>query len=218
MKAKKSAAESLAAISNLINGALVNPEILAALLPYGYTEERIRAEGLEKLTAVQALFTEQQKEYGEQFTATQKSKSLFDEAYKSYMRLLGLTRIALKNHTGALHSLRATGSRNRSMTGFLKDGRTFYQNLLNQPELLAAVAPFGIQPQGLEAGIEQINALEAAHHAFLKEKGEAQDATATRDKAFDELYDWYSDFRAVARIALYDRQQLIEKLGIVVKR
>ena len=59
--------------------------------------------------------------------------------------------------------------------------------------------------------------IEELHSNQLEKKGEAQQSTLERDKAFDDLTNWYSDFRAIARIALYEKPQLIEALGIVKK-
>ena len=50
-----------------------------------------------------------------------------------------------------------------------------------------------------------------------KEIGEAQNATEARDKKFDELAKWVSDLRAVARVALTDSPQQLEKLGILAR-
>jgi hypothetical protein len=60
-----------------------------------------------------------------------------------------------------------------------------------------------------------VNEVENLHSKQLSEKGEAQQSTIERDKAFDELCKWYSSFRAIARIALYEKPQLLEALGIV---
>jgi hypothetical protein len=43
----------------------------------------------------------------------------------------------------------------------------------------------------------------------------AQDATQARDAALDALDAWMSDFIAIARLALEERPQYMEKLGVV---
>jgi hypothetical protein len=53
--------------------------------------------------------------------------------------------------------------------------------------------------------------------AQKKETGEAQEATEMRDKALDNLAKWISNFRAVAKVALEDNPQQLEKLGILAR-
>jgi hypothetical protein len=65
--------------------------------------------------------------------------------------------------------------------------------------------------------LQDVEEVENLHIKQLSEKSAAQQATQKRDEAFDELCDWYSDFRGIARIALYDDPQLLEALGIVKK-
>ena len=214
----QSLTESMAQIGLVINGTLNNPAILAAVDPFGYTEARIRTEGLEKYNRTQTEFLNFQKEYGEQYTAYEELTELWDKNRNIYMPILKLTRIGLKNKVGALHSLRAAGTRNRSVTGFMNDAQLLYNNLMSQPEFMDIMNRFGVTNATMNEAKVQLDKLKEAHIKYFKEKGEAQDQTVKRDKMYDELYDWYSDFRAVLRIALNDSEQMLEKLGIVVKR
>ena len=217
MKIKKSFTDSMAQISLGINGTLNNPAIMARMIPFGYTEEVMNI-GKAKLDTTQAASLKHQREYGEQYTAFEEKNLLWSEAQTRYKTIITLSRIALKGKPGVLHSLRATGSRSRSLTGFIKDARFLYNNLLAQPECMEIIRKFGITAARLNAENHQINDLERAYENFFKEKGEAQDMTVKRDQLFDDLYNWYSDFRAVARLALNDSPQMLEELGIVVKR
>ena len=69
----------------------------------------------------------------------------------------------------------------------------------------------------LNGTLQLITNLEAARAAYLREKGESQDATKQKDKAFGEMDDWMSAFYAVAKIALEDSPQLLESLGKFVR-
>lgn len=218
MSRSKTLTNSMSEIGRVINGVLMSDEILAIIAPFGYTEERVRTEGLSMYEQVNSLIVSQRKEYGEQYTATQTGKEQWNSAYGEYMQILRLSRIALKNKPGALHSLHATGSRSRSMSGFIKESRVLFGNLKAQPEYLAEVAKFGVSEAKIDAAAAMVDEMETSYQVFLKEKGEAQSSTIERDKAYDALYDWYSDFRAVLHIALGDYPQLLENLGIIVKR
>jgi hypothetical protein len=88
---------------------------------------------------------------------------------------------------------------------------------LDTPDALDTLRCFGVTSEQLKEEWQQVQQVEDAHSLQLKGKSEAQQATLDRDKAFDDLCNWYSDFRAIARIALYDKPQLLEALGIIKK-
>lgn len=196
-----------------IDNALNNSEIQTYLSEYNYTPERIQAGKTLYETALAAQ-QKQQAEYGEQLSATETVNQAWSKAQKSYMRLIKLARVIFKNNPGIATQLGLNGQRKRSLSGWLLQAQQFYTNALNSAEVLNGFAEYGITEDKLKAAQTETLAVEAANAAQEQEKGEAQDATQQRDQAIDLLDDWLSDFIAIARIALEDRPQLLEVLGI----
>jgi hypothetical protein len=209
-------ATGLHKIENGILGVQNNPEIQNRLSAYGYTPERI-AEGKRLLDKTLQLMTAQVEEYSDQYLATGELGKLWTAAYADYMITLKVTRVAFNGQPELLQRFNATGKRNKSLSGWLRDSRILYTNLLNSPEALSVMAGFGYSAERLYAELQAVNEVENLHSRQLSEKSAAQQATLERDRAFDELSKWYGDFRAIARIALYDKPQSLEALGIVKK-
>jgi hypothetical protein len=203
-------------MENGILGALGNAEIQMMLNVYGYTPERIE-EGKQLLAAATRLMTSQVEEYSDQYSATGELGKRWTAAYAAYMVTVKVARVAFKGQPDKLARFNAIGKRHRSLSGWLRDARILYTNLLDTPDALNAMAGFGYSEERLRREQQEVNAVEALHSKRLGEKGEAQQATLDRDNALDNICDWYSNFRAIARIALYEKPQLLEALGIVKK-
>ncbi len=62
---------------------------------------------------------------------------------------------------------------------------------------------------------DQLGSTGEAHRIQGKERGDAQIATQARDAAMDALDQWVSDFIAIARLALEEEPQALEKMGVV---
>ncbi len=197
-----------------IDNALTDAEIKPLLAEYGYGEARINA-GKDLLTALQGLHQKQIQEYGEQYAASDFLKTKWDEANSAYMKHVKIARIALQNERGSFQKLALTGRRKESLSGWLAQAGQFYINSLADTDVQTKLAGFGITPAKLETAKQLVVDVEAANASQKKEKGEAQQATVDRDDALDNMEDWLSDFIAIARIALEERPQLLEKLGIV---
>jgi hypothetical protein len=207
-------AAKLHSVENGILGVEKNPEIQEILTTFGYTPERMK-EGKGLLNKVQQLTSSQVEDYGEQFVATSEQEKLRKTSYADYMVTLKVARVAFVGQPEQLKKFGATGKRSKSLSGWLRDARVFYTNLLNSPDALAVLAQFGYSAEKLEKELQTVNAVEDLHNKQLKEKGEAQQSTLERDKVFDELCKWFCSFRSIARIALYHKPQLLETLGIV---
>jgi len=213
---KESIDERLLTAQVRVDNTLNDPEILSRVSEFGYNADRM-TEGKALQVKAAQLHQKQMTEYGEQYQASSAVKAKWEEAEKPYMVYLETARVPFKREPAIMVKLGLAGDRKTSFSGWLTQARQFYTNALNDSEVLAKLGQFGITEAKLQAGQQLLDELEAANTDQEKEKGEAQQATADRDVALDEMDDWVSDYTAIARIALADKPQLLEKLGIVVR-
>ncbi|MGB5913954.1 MAG: hypothetical protein WBG63_03760 [Phormidesmis sp.] len=197
-----------------IENALNNPKVLAYLSDFGYTSARIQ-QGKKLYNIAAAAQLAQATEAGEQISTTATLNEAWEIAKKTYIRFVKVARVAFKRDSGVSTQLDLSGSRKRTLSGWMAQATQFHKNALANKEILKALAEFGITKQKLEAGLKEVDALESANLMQEKEKGEAQAATQTRDAALDELQDWLSDYLAIAKVALEEDPQLLEGLGVL---
>lgn len=199
-----------------INNSLSDSKVLNAVSVMGYSETKLN-EGLAILGEANTLYEDQKKEYGEQdeaqdvFSTERKSANLI---YKNHVKI-GC--IAFNNDVKAITTLELNGRRARTISGWLKQTLGFYHAILTNEEWKAKFAIYGQTEEVLTAQVAAIEGVAKASEAVRREKGDAQNATQERDEKIEELADWVSDYEVIARIALADKPQLLEKIGIVVK-
>lgn len=131
--------------------------------------------------------------------------------------MVKVARVAFKRHSGVAVQLDLSGTRQKSLFGWLAQANQFYQNVLSDKAILFQLKEFGTTEQKLKAGWAELAAVERANLLQEQEKGAAQAATQARDAALDELQDWLSDYWAIAKVALEDNPQLLEGMGILVR-
>jgi hypothetical protein len=191
-----------------------DPEILEATQNFNYDTERI-AEGTVLLQQAQQLNIKQEKEYGEQYSATTVLDNAIDEFNDStYMPHIRLARKLFASDNGILSMLDVNGRRRWRYEEYISQARTFYYNALSTPQVLSKFSLVNITTETLQAGLDQLANLDLLRAAQKKESGEAQQATDDRDRAMDEINEWMSLYYTVAKIALADKPQLLEKLGV----
>lgn len=200
----------------MIYNASTDVVIKEALAAYGYTDESLSA-GKRLYEKVTALQNTQKREYGEQIAATSDLNDFRETAKQQYMKTLKIARVALKKCAKADKATMLFGIRKRSLYGWFEQAHAFYANLLGDADFISLLSAYGYTQEKLEQEFAFINKVIAKHLIQKKETGEAQEATAIRDQALNDLAAWISDFKAVARVALADNPQQLEKLGIIVK-
>jgi hypothetical protein len=190
-------------------------KINTALLPFGYTEPRVTG-GLQLYNSAFDRQIFQKKEYGEQFAATEAFQAALADVEKIVMQHINVARVAFKNHGYLLKEAELNDQRKVTYTGWLGQTRQFYSVVLEHPDASPLLSVFGLTPEILTAAQQKVLDVHDLKIKQIHESGDAQQATKLRDNALEVLEAWVADLVAIARVALADSPQLLEKMGIKV--
>lgn len=215
-KSKLTISELLYLCSIRINNSINDQDILSVVSAYGYTKEKL-SEGQKLVGEAEKLTLAFDKEYGEVNAAFDSRDAQREKANINYMRYLNISKVAFKNDAAAQVALQITGRRAPSISKWLTQTKSFYNNLLANTEWMQSMSTFGISSDMLNTGLNEILEVEKMTEQTMREKGDAQSITIKRDQKLDELYEWVSDYEDIAKVALDGNEQLLEKLGIIVK-
>ncbi|MFA9392075.1 MAG: hypothetical protein ACERKD_19855 [Prolixibacteraceae bacterium] len=137
-----------------------------------------------------------------------------EDVYSSHRKK---AKVVFRNDNVTADKLAITGTLAQAYIKWLETVKKFYVTAIVDSDIQTKLTRLKISLEDLTAANALIPEVEASRAAYLKEKGESQDATTIKDAAFGKLDDWMSEFYAVARIAMEDNPQLLEALGLIVK-
>ncbi|MCP5106509.1 MAG: hypothetical protein GY950_24200 [bacterium] len=182
---------------------------------YGYGDERF-GEGQALYEAVVNLHKIKKNEFAEQLSATETFQKEMDEMDRIYGKDVAVARVALKNHNPLLKRAALLGLRKTTFHGWAGQVTDFYTTALEDGVMITLLADFGLHSEKLEENKLKFEGVMNLKKIQVLEAGDAQEATKLRDDALDALDAWVADMVAIARVALADSPQLLEKLNIVV--
>lgn len=212
-KKKRSIEDRTLAAQVAIDNSLNIPGISKELEVYGYNKNKLEL-GKSLFGQAVKVITRQKAEYGDQFEATEELANAWELSEAAYMRSIKVSRVAFKKDRKANAALKLTGDRKETLSGFINQTTLFYDNLLADPQLFQGMKTFGYTKAKLTEEKKLVDKVVALNSKQEKEKGEAQASTKRRERVMDRLDAWMSDFRVIARVALEDKPQWLEKLGI----
>ena len=191
-------------------------EIATIMAEFGY-DETLLTEGKTLLTKTRAAFDFNKKEDDETSEAYKNFTTLKENLATTYTLHRKKAKVIFRKESTTLNKLSLSGSLPTAYIKWLETVKKFYTVASSDSEIQSKLVRLKITTEELNGTIEQISNLELARAEYLREKGESQDATKQKDKAFGEIDDWMSEFYAVAKIALEDNPQLLESLGKFVR-
>lgn len=191
-------------------------EIATTLAEYGYDTTAIaQGKNLLNETTKSLNFNKQEENETIQARADFDAKvELMTQKYASHRKK---AKVAFRKDEVTIKQLGLTGQYSRAYVKWIATMKTFYNGIQGNASHLAKLLVFKITEEEITACITEINAIETTRTLYLKEVGESQEATKAKDKALSDLSDWMDDFYAVAKIAMEDKPQLLEALGLLVR-
>ena len=206
--------ERLLASDVAISNSLGDEIIMERLSFLGYDENRLKT-GLELLKRVRELYNEQKKEYGEQFEASEAMYKAWEATSILYRQYSTLARVLFKNDTGTMSKLGLDKDQPKKLSDWVAQANQFYTNAMNTQDIQEKMAEYTVSAERLQAALDDVNQLLNYEKNQEKEKSDAQKATEERNKMFSDLDQYMYDLLQIAKVMLYDKPQLLEKLGIV---
>ena len=213
---KQSIAEQLTAAQMAISNTRAEAEIRAVMEQYGYGPERIE-EGWTLYVAASRTFNAQAVAAGAQRDATQSVKDAQAQARDAYQALAQVARAVFVADKDRLAALGVTGRMPATTAGFLTSGYRLFENALAVEDIKTALTGYGYDEAKLQAERARLVAFDQANQTQEAAKGAARQATQEAEAALRSLQTWMSQFVKIAKVALRDKRQLLEKLGIAVR-
>lgn len=126
-------------------------------------------------------------------------------------------KIVFKDQPDVLKNLQHKGIAPVRNAALIDTMRLFYETLNTNTELLNAMQRLKLNAAHVTQQLTNITQTQQAYADYIREKGESQQATQDKNKAFDAVTKWVSEFYAVAKIALEDQPQLLESVAKLVR-
>ena len=153
----------------------------------------------------------------EETTSSVNYQKIYTEVTQMYSSHRKRAKIIFKNDENILRNLRINGASIRTKSEYTEDIKVFYGTLSHSEELKNKLKQVKVFPEEIEEQLIKINQVKTAYEDYLKYKGESQQSTKDKNKAFDSLDKWVKDFYQIAKLTFEDRPQLLEIFGKFVR-
>jgi hypothetical protein len=199
-----------------LTNAQTHSEISPALSSFGMDAEQISV-GTQIYNSAKEEWEVNKKEDTESELAKNSYKAVYNDLESLFKRHRDFVLIFFKKNPDVLVKLGVKGRFPSSYNTFFDKVKVFYSTIQSDSAIQSELNKIKITPEIATDCLSKLDALFLERSNYVKELGESQDTTKSKNAALIELKDWMDDFDATAKVALYDKPQLLEILGIFVR-
>jgi hypothetical protein len=213
---KLSKSQYLYQVNMLFTNSITDDVIKGAVCNFGYTESRL-AEGKRMYEDLDAIEAEHGNKSVEKVTLYGRKKEKQKGLMRSYMKYLKIARIAFVSNIEAREALMIDGPRERTYKKWVFQISVFCNNLLDSSEYWPELEKYGVTKKHIQELKSELIEMNELSDKGAKVTGLVKMLTQKKQKQTMKVQSWVSDYIKIARIALEDAPQNLEKLGIIVK-
>ena len=202
----------LKASSLSVNNTLADKNAQQALAKYGFTTKHVK-EGKGLLTNCNEQCRAQEQYHQTQWELNHRIKGELKTTREQFVEHVKVARFVFRKDAPMLHQLNVQRLE-RTEDAWLKQANAFYERITPHATRLA---PQGVSSEELAQNQAALQAIVALREEQARIKGDAEDATQRKKQAQQELREWLSEFRKVARLAFKKSPQKLEAFGILVR-
>ncbi|BAX81017.1 hypothetical protein [Labilibaculum antarcticum] len=191
-------------------------EIRAALIEYGVNETFI-AEGWQVFNRAKETWERNKMEVSETRLSSNTYHNAYTELEMKFKRHRDLSLILCKRDPDMQILLGLKGRFPVAYNKFFDNVKLYYTSIITIPEVQTKMGVIKITPEVATSQLTELDHLLTLRADYDKEKGESQDATVSKNAGLHELSEWMDNFDILAEIALYDKPQRLEVLGLLVR-
>lgn len=214
VRPKQGISERLNDANVAISNALSDAQIGKYLGEYGYQTPKL-SEGKALYEAADMAVKRQVALIGDKKAATARVDSAEKVARVAYQNLAQTARAAFARDRANLAVLGLDRPMPKPLPLFLTMAMALFDNASHKQEIADILKGYGYNDAKLSRERGKIVELSAAIQSQEAASGAAQQATAEQNRSLETLDYWMSAFIRIAKVALREEPQLLEKLGIL---
>ncbi len=200
--------------NTILGNSRQNTEINAALRLFGIDEE-VYSGGELLLKTFLEKTREREKRYSERLFSTKRMREIAEEIKPLYAKLRKIGKRVFSDDMERGLKLGFKTRYPRHIPEYTTVLEQFYSGL--DDDVRSGLLKYRIDSLFLEKLFELYEELKRAMANRMLKEGELQNATVEKDKAQKECLKWKNEFLFVAKLALEEKPQLLESLGVKVR-
>jgi hypothetical protein len=196
-----------------IENSLKNPDVLDKVKEFAVTADSL-SKAQELLRKTESFYMIKGPRLGQKISMSFQVRGKVYRIKKSFIVYVKMIRTDLKRDPGFFSEFNLSGTRDTSLSGKIKEPKTFYQNCLDNAKIGNYVIKYGLTREKIESHLAEIADAEKELEKRASMIKDAEQTTQQRNDVFRELSDWWTNYRRILVHVFQDDRQRLEEFNI----